>query len=67
MPFFFFCYMMWKWERTDLVPIQPHEGKVLSCDMVGPRKLREAKFLSTLESRLPGTARGGGAERQRTY
>lgn len=68
MPFFAFCYQMYKWERTDLVPIRPNEGKVLSCNMVGPRTLREAKFLSTLESRLPGTARGGGeTTRTRTY
>ena len=69
MPFFAFCYQMYKWERADLVPIRPNEGEELPCSMVGPRTLREANFLSSLEHRLPGTARGGGDadEKQRHY
>lgn len=66
-PFFLFAYMMYKWERTDLVPIRPNEGEELPCNMVGPRTLREAKFLSTLEHKLPGTARGGGNKESRRF
>ena len=67
MPLFGFCYLMYKWERQDLVPIRPNEGEELPCNMVGPRTLREAKFLSTLERKLTGTAGGGGETPKRKY
>ncbi len=56
LPFFLFCYCMYKWEHTELVPIRPHEGEELPCTIVGPRMLREANFLHTLERRMSGTA-----------
>lgn len=66
-PFFLFTWMMYRWERQDLVPIRPLVGEELPTTMVGPRTLREASFLSTLEHRLPGTASGGGEKQPRTH
>lgn len=64
-PFFLFTWMMYRWERQDLVPIRPLVGEELPTTMVGPRTLREAKFLKSLEHKLPGTAQGGGEARER--
>ena len=64
-PFFLFTWMMYRWERQDLVPIRPLVGEELPTTMVGPRTLREAKFLESLEHKLPGTAQGGGEARER--
>jgi hypothetical protein len=36
------------------VPILPNEGEELPCNLKGPRLLREANFLGTLEQRLSG-------------
>ena len=47
------------------VPIRPLVGEELPTTMVGPRTLREAKFLKSLEHKLPGTAQGGGEARER--
>ena len=59
--------MMYKWERNDLVPIRPMEGEVLPTTMVGPRTVREAKFLNSLEHKLPGTVTGGGDKKKAHY
>jgi hypothetical protein len=56
LPLFSFCYFMYKWERSELVPIRPAEGEELPANMLGARPLREAKFLETLERRLSGSA-----------
>ncbi len=56
LPLFSFCYFMYKWERSELVPIRPAEGEELPANMLGARPLREAKFLETLERRLSGAA-----------
>lgn len=66
-PFFLFTWMMYRWERQDLVPIRPLIGEELPTTMVGPRMLREANFLSSLEQKLPGTAAGGGGMKKRTH
>ena len=47
---------MYKWEREDLVPIRPNEGEELPCSILGPRSVREAKFLKSLERAVPGAA-----------
>ncbi len=52
LPQFIFCWYMFKWEHEDLVPIRPHEGEELPANPLGPRMVREAKFLATLEKRL---------------
>lgn len=65
MPFFLFTWTMYRWERKDLVPIRPLVGEELPTTMIGPRTLREAKFISSLEHKLPGTAAGGGETRKR--
>ncbi len=52
LPLFVFCWYMFKWEREDLVPIRPHEGEELPANPLGPRMVREAKFLATLEKHL---------------
>lgn len=36
------------------VPILPNEGEELPCNVKGPRQMREATFLITLERRLSG-------------
>ncbi|KAK9804317.1 hypothetical protein WJX72_006375 [[Myrmecia] bisecta] len=54
LPLFAFCWYMYKWEREDLVPIRPMEGEELPCNLVGPRQVRESKFVATLEKRLEG-------------
>ena len=56
LPLFTFCYCMYVWERSELVPIRPAEGEELPVNMLGARPLREAKFLETLERRLSGAA-----------
>jgi Ca2+/Na+ antiporter len=52
LPLFVFCWFMFKWEHEDLVPIRPHEGEELPANPLGPRMVREAKFLATLEKHL---------------
>jgi hypothetical protein len=56
LPLFIFCYYMYEWEtnEADQVPILPHDGEELPCNVKGPRLLREANFLSSLERRLSG-------------
>ena len=36
------------------MPILPNEGEELPCNVKGPRQMREATFLTTLERRLSG-------------
>lgn len=36
------------------VPILPNDGEELPCNVKGPRLLREANFLNSLERRLSG-------------
>lgn len=55
-PLFIFCYYMYKWERTDLIPIRPNEGEELPCSILGPRTVREATFLKSFERAVPGVA-----------
>lgn len=55
-PLFVFCAYMYKWEREDLIPIRPNEGEELPCSILGPRTVREARFLKSLERAVPGAA-----------
>lgn len=56
LPLFFFCWYMYNWEtdENDQVPILPIEGEELPCNIKGPRLLREANFLQSLEKKLTG-------------
>ena len=47
---------MYKWEtdEADQIPILPVEGEELPCNIKGPRLLREANFLQSLEKKLTG-------------
>ncbi|KAK9901983.1 hypothetical protein WJX75_000204 [Coccomyxa subellipsoidea] len=56
LPLFIFCYYMYEWETDEAnqVPILPNEGEELPCNVKGPRQMREATFLTTLERSLSG-------------
>ncbi|BDA48190.1 probable solute carrier family 43 member 3 at N-terminal half [Coccomyxa sp. Obi] len=56
LPLFWFCWCMYGWEtdENNQVPILPNEGEELPCNVKGPRQMREATFLTTLERRLSG-------------
>ena len=56
LPLFVFCWFMYNWEtdEADQVPILPVEGEELPCNIKGPRLLREANFLQSLETKLAG-------------
>ena len=54
LPLFVFCWYMYNWENDegDQIPILPVEGEELPCNIKGPRLLREANFLQSLEKKL---------------
>ncbi len=56
LPLFVFCWFMYNWEtdETDQIPILPVEGEELPLNIKGPRLLREANFLQSLEKKLTG-------------
>ena len=56
LPLFIFCWYMYNWEtdENDQIPILPVEGEELPCNIKGPRLLREANFLQSLEKKLTG-------------
>ena len=56
LPLFVFCWYMYNWETDegDQIPILPVEGEELPCNIKGPRLLREANFLQSLEKKLTG-------------
>lgn len=56
LPLFVFCFYMYSWEtnEADQIPILPIEGEELPCNIKGPRLLREANFLQSLEKKLTG-------------
>lgn len=66
LPFFIFCYYMYKWEREELVPIRPLEGEELPCDMVGPRQKKSLPHIEFPNismphiemPRIPGISKG---------
>ena len=59
LPFYFFCWKMYRWEREDLVPIRPLEGEELPCDMAGPRTRKKLPHLNLPHLHLPSVPHFG--------